>query len=172
VTRYVALLRGINVGAHAQLPMSALREAFASAGYPDATTLLRSGNVVFTGPRTPEHTAIEERIAAATGVRPRVTVLTATRFRAVVEGNPLLEVSDDPSRLGVGFLDGPPPPGLEAPEPATLAPERMVISDVAVYQWCPLGFSKSRVPAAFWRQLGAGVTTRNHKTCLRILTAL
>ena len=43
----VAFLRGINVGGHNRVPMADLRALFADLGYPDAATLVQSGNVLF-----------------------------------------------------------------------------------------------------------------------------
>jgi uncharacterized protein (DUF1697 family) len=48
--RYVALLRGINVGGKNLIPMPALKTAFEDAGLEDVTTYIQSGNVLFTAP--------------------------------------------------------------------------------------------------------------------------
>jgi uncharacterized protein (DUF1697 family) len=50
VARYVALLRGINVGGKNAVPMPALRTAFEDAGFRDVTTYIQSGNVLFDAP--------------------------------------------------------------------------------------------------------------------------
>ncbi|MCL2733311.1 MAG: DUF1697 domain-containing protein, partial [Actinomycetia bacterium] len=47
-SRYVALLRGINVGGKNKVPMQTLRELLARIGGTDARTHLQSGNAVFT----------------------------------------------------------------------------------------------------------------------------
>lgn len=47
MTRYVALLRGINVGGKNQIRMPALAAAFAGAGYGEVSTYIQSGNVLF-----------------------------------------------------------------------------------------------------------------------------
>jgi uncharacterized protein (DUF1697 family) len=46
--RYVALLRGINVGGNKRVSMTRLREMLQGLGYTGVTTLLQSGNAVFT----------------------------------------------------------------------------------------------------------------------------
>ncbi len=46
-TRYVALLRGINVGGKNPVPMDDLRNAFEAAGFEGVATYIQSGNVVF-----------------------------------------------------------------------------------------------------------------------------
>ena len=45
--RYVALLRGVNVGGHNIVAMSDLREAFEAAGFQAVRTYIQSGNVLF-----------------------------------------------------------------------------------------------------------------------------
>ena len=45
--RYVALLRGINVGGRNPVAMADLREAFETAGYDAVSTYIQSGNVLF-----------------------------------------------------------------------------------------------------------------------------
>ncbi len=47
--RFVALLRGINVGTAKRVSMTELRAVVESLGFRNAKTLLNSGNVVFTG---------------------------------------------------------------------------------------------------------------------------
>jgi hypothetical protein len=47
-TRYVALLRGINVGGNNLIKMPALKACFEAQGLDDVVTYIASGNVVFT----------------------------------------------------------------------------------------------------------------------------
>ena len=49
MTRFVALLGGINVGGH-RVTMDRLRTEVASLGYTDVATFIASGNVMFTAP--------------------------------------------------------------------------------------------------------------------------
>ena len=50
MARYVALLRGINVGGKNAIPMPALKVAFEDHGFDDVRTYIQSGNVVFSSP--------------------------------------------------------------------------------------------------------------------------
>ena len=47
MTKYVALLRGINVGGNSKVEMVRLRSVFAALGYTDVSTYINSGNVLF-----------------------------------------------------------------------------------------------------------------------------
>ena len=50
MARYVALLRGINVGGKNAVPMPALKASFEDAGFREVRTYIQSGNVVFDAP--------------------------------------------------------------------------------------------------------------------------
>lgn len=49
MAKYVAFLRGINVGRHNKVPMAKLREVLEKQGFQNLKTLLATGNVVFEG---------------------------------------------------------------------------------------------------------------------------
>lgn len=46
-TRYIALLRGINVGGNNIIRMSDLKASFEELGFSDVVTYIQSGNVLF-----------------------------------------------------------------------------------------------------------------------------
>ena len=48
--RYIALLRGINVGGNNKVPMSALKAAFEEEGFVSVSTYINSGNILFESP--------------------------------------------------------------------------------------------------------------------------
>ena len=60
MVRYIAFLRGINVGGH-RVKMDRLRELFEELGFSDVTTFIASGNVIFTGQST-DPAALEREI--------------------------------------------------------------------------------------------------------------
>ncbi|HJS26307.1 MAG TPA: DUF1697 domain-containing protein [Actinomycetota bacterium] len=89
--RYVALLRGINVGGKNLIRMPALQAAFEADGFEDAATYIQSGNVLFTAPATPAATLtdrIEAMLAEAFDYVPTVVVRSRTQMRAVVDRAP------------------------------------------------------------------------------------
>src|ERR1035441_1121009 len=61
VATFVALLRGINVGANKRIAMADLRELLTGLGFTDVRTLLQSGNAVFTA-RAARPEKLAERI--------------------------------------------------------------------------------------------------------------
>ena len=173
--RLVGLLRGINVGRAKRVAMADLRALVEGLGYRDVRTLLNSGNVVFTAPRTAPHAAaarIEKALAAGLGVSSRVTVLSAAEVAASVAECPLLDIANDPSRLLVAFLRD--PADRSKVEPLLRqdwGPEALAVGTRVAYLWCPDGMLDGRLAEAVGRALGDGVTTRNWAT-VRKLRAL
>lgn len=96
--RYVALLRGVNVGGNNIIPMAALRAAVEALGLRDVATYIQSGNVLFTGPagsRAPRQ--LESRLQAALSRRFRYT------SRVVVVSRSMLAriVAEAPAGFGI-----------------------------------------------------------------------
>ena len=72
--RYVALLRGINVGGANLIPMTALRASFETLGLLDVTSFIASGNVLFRSKSTDSRTLtsrIERRSGKSSATRRR-----------------------------------------------------------------------------------------------------
>jgi uncharacterized protein (DUF1697 family) len=171
----VGLVRGINVGPTTKVPKAELVAAFEDAGFTSVKTFLASGNIVFDAARSPgitERKAVEKGIAERTGVPARVLLLTEDEFRRVAAANPLLDDGDDFSKLMVTFLDAEVPQDLAQPDAAAIAPELVRFGKRAIYQWCPLGVSASKLKPAFWKQAGEIATGRNWRTVLRLLEEL
>lgn len=64
MTRYVALLRGINVGGNNMIAMAALRTCFEEAGFENVATYIASGNVLFTPSRAATPAALTRKLEA------------------------------------------------------------------------------------------------------------
>jgi uncharacterized protein (DUF1697 family) len=89
--RYLALLRGINVGGHNKVAMADLRDVAAALGHADVATYIQSGNLLFTSAGTDASSlaeALEAQIADRLGVRPAVVVISAPDLARVIADNP------------------------------------------------------------------------------------
>lgn len=173
MTRYLALLRGINVGPHKRVAMADLRALMAGLGYGDVRTLLQSGNMVFAAADPPEQVTrdLEQGIAAELGVETKVLVRTGTELAKVVERDPLGELASDPKRYQVSFLSAEPQPEV-ARELAALdfAPELFVFSGREIYAWHPDGIHNSKLAKQLSdRRLGVTATARNWNTVMKLL---
>lgn len=170
--RYIALLRGINLGKAKRIAMADLRTLFEKLGFADVRTLLNSGNVVFglagkAGKGLSEK--IETAIEAKLGVYSRVTVLSSAELDTIVAGNPLLSHADDHSRLMVSVLNHDKNVALLKPlSQRDWKPDRLAIGTRVAYLWCPKGILESDLANAMAKLLGDGVTTRNWATILKL----
>ncbi|WTW93717.1 DUF1697 domain-containing protein [Streptomycetaceae bacterium NBC_01309] len=170
-TRYIALLRGINVGGHNKVPMAELRELLADIGYADAKTLLQSGNAVFTAPTTPTAEvakAIEAALAAKYGTDIAVMVRTAEEIRAVAAANPL-DVGHPSQFLVVFYADPVDRTKLEAFDASAHAPEEMALSEREIYYNFPKGMRDAKLPLLVERKLKVRGTGRNWATVTKLL---
>jgi uncharacterized protein (DUF1697 family) len=105
--RFVALLRGINVGGKNVLPMKDLVVMFEKAGCTDVVHYIQSGNVVFTAKPAIAKTiadvickAIEKKFKIAVPV----VVRSSAEIAAVASNNPFLKAGVEVERLHVVFL--------------------------------------------------------------------
>jgi uncharacterized protein (DUF1697 family) len=107
VTRWVALLRGVNVGGHRRVPMADLRQGLAGAGLSGVRTYLQSGNAVFRSDSSDAGEVaalVREVVAQACGVDADVVVRTHAELADVVARNPWPELASTPKQLHVLFL--------------------------------------------------------------------
>lgn len=89
--RYLALLRGINVGGKNIIKMTALKEAFASMGLGDVVTYIQSGNVLFTSESTNQKSLtekIEKNLTEQFHYPARVVVISQTELHDIVHNAP------------------------------------------------------------------------------------
>jgi uncharacterized protein (DUF1697 family) len=171
----IALIRGINVGRGKRVSMSDLRQLVGDLGHTNVRTLLNSGNVLFRSRRrnvAKLSSSIETAITARCGFSAMVAVITAEDLAAIIDENPLLKLATDPSKHLVAFATC---PELLAPLRPMLneewSPDALAITSRAAYLWCSAGILDSKVSQAFARNAGAGVTTRNWATVLKLQAA-
>jgi uncharacterized protein (DUF1697 family) len=93
LTRYLVLLRGINVGGKNRVPMGRLRELLEELGYADVATYIASGNAILRSDRSPAEVRrqIEEALPKTFRLDSEliaVLVLTRAQLRAVVDSKP------------------------------------------------------------------------------------
>lgn len=169
----IALLRGVNVGAHNRVPMADLRALLADIGYPDARTLVQSGNIVLSAEPRPDELAaeLERAIAGKFGVQTPVVVRTRDELAAVVALDPLGDVAQEHKLYQVSFLSAEPDPQAVAKlAQDDFAPERFVHAGREIYAWHPGGIHNSRLARMLSdKRLGVVATARNWKTTTKLL---
>jgi uncharacterized protein (DUF1697 family) len=172
VTRYVLLLRGVNVGTKNSLPMLELRSMLLKVGCSDVQTYVQSGNAVFgTKLGTTELTEAIERALERYMGRPIATTLrTHKQMKAIVLANPFANVASAPSNLCVTFLSTAPTKPEVAPLHAKdWMPELFKVAGKEIYTWHPRGQGQSLLREALSKlPLRGAVTTRNWNTVIKL----
>jgi uncharacterized protein (DUF1697 family) len=104
--RYVALLRGINLGKR-RPPMARLRELFEELGFGSVETFIASGNVVFSA-KSGDAGRLEARIAGhlgkSLGYGVDTFVRTLEEVVSIAQGRVFAEDGRDGITIHVGFL--------------------------------------------------------------------
>ena len=169
MTRWIALLRGVNVGGATKLPMADLRRIAEDCGFDDVRTYVQSGNVVF---RTRGAAAaavakkLRSAIAAGTSLNPAIAIRSAEQLAKVVEQCPF----DDTANVHVTFLVEGAKHAAPKVEQEQFAPERYDVRGREVYLYLPNGLGRSKLAAALSKGAAAADgTTRNWRTVTTLL---
>lgn len=91
MTKYIALLRGINVGGHHKVPMAELKTKMAQWGYKNVITLLNSGNIVFESDETEAEeveSSLQSQLENHFGFSIPVICVNANEISNLVSDNP------------------------------------------------------------------------------------
>ncbi len=149
MTRYVALLRAVNVGGTGTLRMEKLKAVCRSAGFTAVQTYIASGNVIFDSDASEAvvKTRLEKGLRAGLGKSVGVAVRTVAELAAILVGNPFKKAE---AKFTVAiFLDDVPP--ANAVSVATgHADEAVKLGRREIYVHYPSGQGRSRlrIPAA------------------------
>jgi uncharacterized protein (DUF1697 family) len=149
MTRYVALLRAVNVGGTGKLPMTELSKLCVAVGFARVETYIASGNVVFDSKvsTVKVKAELEARLHEITGKPVGVIVRTAKEMQAILDANPFPKA---PGNITVAiFLEGKPPAGALR-EISGNDGEELRVGTREIYVFYPKGqgASKLRIPAA------------------------
>lgn len=111
--KYVAFLRGINVGGNNKIKMESLRETFSALGFQNVKTYINSGNVIFETVKTAD-AALSRKIEAAIetefSLKIKVIVRAMEEIRGIIENNPFAGQFENDKDLHVLFLGEELPP--------------------------------------------------------------
>ena len=106
--KYVAFLRGINVGGKNKIKMETLREVCAALGFSNVKTYINSGNVIFETAKIDDKklaAQIESAIEKEFALKIKVIVRTMAEIEEIIENNPFAGQFENDKDLHVFFLD-------------------------------------------------------------------
>ena len=104
--RFVAFLRGINVGGHIVVKEK-LKEAFTSMGFQNVSTYKQSGNIVFetdTANSQEIKDRIENKLHSMLGYEVSVFVRTIPQLKSIIDLDPFKEQEKEGASFLVTFL--------------------------------------------------------------------
>ena len=160
--RYVALLRGVNVGGSGRMAMADLRACVEGIGHEDVATHIQTGNVLFsTRMRSAEKVAraLEEAVEADLGFQTAVMVRTAAQLTAALDERPFPDA--DPKTLHIAFLRETPPAAKATALVAPDGPDEAVVIGREVHLHYPDGMGRSKLSGAYIEKaLGVPATAR------------
>ncbi len=173
--RYVALLRGINVGGHT-VRMEDLRSLFGEVGLSDVRSYIQSGNVFFDYPSTDRSglaRRLEQHLQASLGFEVPVFLRTVPELQRVIARDPFRKIDATPDlRLCAAFTARRLPP-LDLPIRSDK--EDMEIIDATDYEafmtWRIVGGKPPDFPSFLAKTLQTQLTTRFFRTTAKILEA-
>jgi uncharacterized protein (DUF1697 family) len=173
MAKWIALLRGINVGGRNAVPMAALRALCAGLGWREVETFIQSGNVVFEagGPPGALESELEGALDARFGFKPPAIVRGSAAWAEILAANPFPRESEaEPNRVLLGTAKDALAPGAAAAlEARAAAGERVREAGGALWFHYPHGAGQSKLaPAMIDRAAGSPVTARNWRTALAL----
>ena len=108
IMKYVAFLRGINVGGKNKIKMETLRKACGALGFENVKTYINSGNVIFETAKTVDKKLaerLEKAIEKEFALNIKVMVRTISEIENIIKNNPFDGQFEDDKNLHVFFLD-------------------------------------------------------------------
>ncbi|MGF7142752.1 uncharacterized protein (DUF1697 family) [Anaerotaenia torta] len=176
--KYIALLRGINVGGKNKIPMPELKALFEDNGYQDVVTYINSGNVIFSSCNDNEE-EIRQKCEAAIADKFKlnivVTIISAGDLAAALCNAPVWWDQDIESKHNAIFVI-PPATASEVIEQVGIAkPEYEQVSyyGQVIFWSAPVEtFSKTRWAKIVGKSAYNSVTIRNANTAKKLLQLL
>mgnify|MGYP003954753509 CR=1 FL=1 len=173
--RYIALLRGINVGGNTMIKMAELKAVFERLGFENVVTYINSGNIGFDAKKTAEEKLVA-KIENAILTDFEKTVPVMIRERDVINGilldNPYDGQFESHKEMHVLFLrEEMPPEKIAQLLEAAPTGERYAVIGREIYCHLPMGVADSILGKSFIeKKLKLAVTGRNWRTVEKLST--
>lgn len=175
--KYVALLRGINVGGNAMIKMVDLASAFEKSGYKNVKTYINSGNVIFESDKTNAQSIrnnLEEVLSVTFKLSLRIFVISHDQLKKVLEDVPSDWKKKNDIRCYIAFVL----------EPKT---EKDVLQEIELHEGLDFassgpgvvymttllsGLIKSKFSKLAGKKIYKDITIRNYTTCQKLLSLM
>lgn len=170
MTRYISLLRGINVGGGRKIKMEDLKHLYESLNLRNVITYIQSGNVIFdvdSGDTSSLIKIVEDKIIKDLGLDVSILLRNQDQLNVILLNNPFLKNdAKDPTHLYVTFLSGIPDNNqIDKLKEFNYAPDEFRIAGSEIYVYCPNGYERTKLNNSFFEnKLKLKATSRNWRT--------
>jgi len=169
--KYIALLRGINVGGHKKFPKAEQLQMLQNLGCKDAQVYLHTGNWIFSSEE--EVAAISKTISAAIHKKKDwevpVLVFTALEFERIFSACPFSEDIKEKSYFTL-LDENPTSERVAILKEYTYPREEYRIKNKCVYFYPAMGAGKSKMSNNFFEnKLKVTATSRNYRTMAKLV---
>jgi uncharacterized protein (DUF1697 family) len=173
--KYIAFLRGINVGGKNRVSMPELKDQFQQNGFNDVVTYINSGNIIFSCDHSDEEklkAECELFIAAKFKLNIAVTIVSVNDLRAAVDTVPSWWDQDKDSKHNAIFVI--PPVSVEQvfKEVGEVKPEyeKVYYHGKIIFWSAPIStFSRTRWSKIVGSSVYNNITIRNANTIKKLL---
>lgn len=173
--KYIALLRGINVGGNNKVSMADLKGCFEKAGFLYVMTYINSGNVIFESEETDVEILTkrcEEILNAEFGFPIRTGVICADELKSALEHAPQWWGDDPDSKHNTIFVIPPAKANRIMEEVGTIKPEYEKVDSYhnVIFWSAPIKtFSRTRWSKIVGTRAYQDITIRNANTARKLL---
>jgi uncharacterized protein (DUF1697 family) len=175
-TRYVALLRGINMTGRKVVPMSELAELFSSLELKDVRTLLATGNVIFEKRDSGEReliSRIEAKLRRSLGYEVKVLLRTIAELDELVRLDPFKKekIDNRKAKAFVTFLAASPSTSMKLPFTHAKGEFKIVgvgPREVFSVRYALAGGRFGDSVTFIEREFGLPTTSRNYSTVVKL----
>ncbi len=168
--KYIALLRGINVGGHKKILMANLKALFVSLGFENVQTYIQSGNVVFDAVSNEdlEH-KIHEALKKEYGWEIPVFVRQASDLKSILDRCPFDGEKKEKCYFAL-LQQSPLVVDIRDAASYRFPNDEFVITPECVYTFYGGGQGKTKMPGNFFeKKLKVAVTARNFRTLSKLI---
>jgi len=167
--RYIALLRGINVGGNTMVKMADLKSSIEKLGFKNVVSYINSGNLAFDVTKSTEEkicTKIEKAIEKEFGKPIKVMVREQSSIKKVLDSNPFHGSYETHKQMHVLFLkDKMPKDDREQLKAASTDQEKFEVIDREIYALLKGGMAESLMGRGLIeKKFKVSTTARNWRT--------
>ena len=173
--KYIALLRGINVGGKNKVSMKELKELIEKSGYQEVSTYINSGNIVFSSENTDIETLIKHFnsfILEHFKLDLSVMVISAEDLIEALSNAPDWWDADEESKHNTIFVIPPMTVDEVLREVGDAKPEYEKVSSYGkvIFWSAPLEtFSRTRLSKVVGKSVYGSITIRNSNTAKKLM---